>query len=194
MTRCLLAIACLLAPSAVEAGQDGGVRYKCIEKLSRIELAHSESREAADPRPVPGTVEWIDPSAQVDYEEDGRGDLWRTGSRTIERHCGELLLRIDGGYFNHKTQGEMGASEDYAIVEIIDREGRSSGRLAMGTCSLSLPRYNYLVECPKDWAMLVIAFPSTHPRTREPDLHLSVTHQYEEFRQTDAIGEAAPVP
>lgn len=188
MMRCL-AVLCLLIPPALHAQQNAGVRYTCWENSPRIEIEYSESQEALDQKT--GTTEWIDPSALVEYSaEDAHGNVWRTGSTSLIRQCGEFRLRVEGGYFNHKIQGEMGAADDFAIVEITDAQGGSSGRLAIGTCHQSFTRYSSVVECPRDWATKLKVFRSS--ASGNPDMLISLDHQYEEFRKPIPVDESDP--
>jgi hypothetical protein len=157
--------------------------YSCDADHSAIKLAYGESQGTIDPNL--GPAEWIDPSALVTYEEDEDGEAWRTGARTITRRCGQLELRITGGYLNHRTNGELGAADDVAIVEVRDREGASSGQIAIGPCDTSLGRYGALAECPENWATYVFA--SRHAADGgRAQLWISFTHQYEELRQVEA--------
>ena len=188
MIRCLALLPLLVTP-ALQARQQPGLYYACQADASRIELEHAESADARDPSR--GPAEWIDPSALVEYSaEDARGEVWRTGSTSITRQCGDLRLTVSGGYFNHRIQGEMGAAADFAIVEVTDGDGRSSGRLAIGTCNPSFPRYSSMVECPRDWVTGLNA--SRMLRAGEAGMLLDLVHHYQEFREPVPAGESDP--
>jgi hypothetical protein len=174
-----LMLAHLFAAAPARAEQESGLAYSRDASHSAIKLAYAESRGASDPGI--GPAEWIDPSTLVTYEEDENGEVLRAGARTATRRCGALELRIAGGYLNHGTNGEQGAVDDFAIVEIRVQDGASSGQFAIGPCDASLGRYGVLAECFSNWATSLFA--SRHTEDGCAGLWISITHHYEEFRQ-----------
>ena len=140
----------LVATASRAQQQDASLRYYCEEGPSRIVISESGAASGQSK----GKVEWIDPGDLIQYtKEDERGDVRRTGSTFIARRCGRLTIKVSGGYFNANPQGEMGAADDYAIVEILDDSGLTTGLLAIGNCIPSISRYSFMVECPKDWVI-----------------------------------------
>lgn len=125
-----------------------------------------------------GETEWIDPSSLVEYGNIESGDeVRRTGSTRVTKECGELSLTVSGGFYNANPQGELGAMEDYAIVEILDSMGSTTGPMAMGSCDTNSPRQNYMVDCPQDWIFNAIAV------STDNGMKVHVNHQYENYRQ-----------
>ena len=175
MGNCLLPLF-LLLPAAVNAQQSAGLHCSCQQQHSRIELSVMESR----PESTAGTgrTEWIDPSSLVQYGTiEGSDEVRRTGSTSITRKCGELSLTVRGGLYNANLQGELGAMEDYAIVEVLDSMGNTTGPMAMGSCDTSSPRQNYMVDCPQDWIVNATAV------STGKGMRVHVNHQYEDYRQ-----------
>jgi hypothetical protein len=125
-----LMLAHLFAAAPARAEQESGLAYSRDASHSAIKLAYAESRGASDPGI--GPAEWIDPSTLVTYEEDENGEVLRAGARTATRRCGALELRIAGGYLNHGTNGEQGAVDDFAIVEIRVQMARRAGSSQSG--------------------------------------------------------------
>lgn len=122
-------------------------------------------------------LERIEVAKLVTYSpEDAKGDVYRIGSSSTTRSCGRLVVRVSGGFFNSKTQGEMGAADDYPIVEIFDGDKQLTAPLAVGECSASNGLYSLRVECPQDWASEIGVFFFENA----PVVHLR--HEYEEFR------------
>ena len=154
------------------------MRYYCEQDRSRIEISESGQEVESKSGQSNTTVEWIDVGALIETaEENEDGDVWRTGSSSITRRCGKLTLEVSGGYFNANPQGEMGAAEDYALVEISDDSGNSTGRMAIGTCIPSVSRYSARVDCPKDWVVRLEASVGAQ------GMSIRTQHSYEDYRQ-----------
>ena len=174
MKLALLAF-CLLSPLVAYAQQhNGGLHYVCKEDQSRIGISDS----GAPPVQSNGKTEWIDFESLIEYaKENERGDVWRTGSASTTRQCGRLTLKVKGGYFNGNPQGEMGAAEDYPIIEISDDSGSTTGPMAIGSCMPSIARYSAMVECPKDWVTHLEASAGAQ------GMSIRAQHGYEKYRQ-----------
>ncbi len=122
-------------------------------------------------------AEAIDIAKLVTYgKQDERGIVHRTGAKTISRTCGTLRLVVSGGYFNENTQGELGAAEDYPIIEVYDGKRSLTGPVGVGACEASIPRSSQMVECPAHWATTVTVFKSGGKFLVHMD------HAYEEYR------------
>ncbi|HET6782387.1 MAG TPA: hypothetical protein VFH12_00970, partial [Pseudoxanthomonas sp.] len=59
-----------------------------------------------------------------------------------------------------------------------------------GTCHQSFTRYSSVVECPRDWATKLKVFRSS--ASGNPDMLISLDHQYEEFRKPIPVDESDP--
>lgn len=148
----------------------------CDPAQSRIALAMVPL-----PEPMPSRsqvqLERIEVTKLVVYsQEDKKGDVYRLGSTSTTRTCGRLIVKISGGFFSSKTQGEMGAADDYPLVELFDGGKRLTTPLAVGECEASNGLYSLSAECPKNWASQVSVFFSGNSAV----VHLR--HEYEEFR------------
>ncbi len=178
----VLAVVCIAAPSLALADEGGtsGVFYRCDHASSEIRLdyvaASGDASEVPLNRDRTG-AEWIAPQALVDYGAGEDGNARRVGQKSIVRHCGELELRISGGYYNTRVMGELGAADDYAIVEIIDAQKRSSGRLAMGPCNAEIARESIFVACPENWATSIVVL-----RDGADAFNMMLTQGHEETR------------
>lgn len=148
-TRATRACAALLAAGlAWHAGAVAAqeLDYACDEQRSSLRLGEAYP----DPR---GHSERISLQGLVQYSpEDERGEVRRTGSRSLERRCGELRVELRGGYYNPNPQGELGAAEDYPIAWIYHGPDLLLGPVAFGECEASSPRQSAFAQCPQQWA------------------------------------------
>jgi hypothetical protein len=172
----MLLLLIMLSLSLSVKAQDGPMLHLyCAPGLPRITIAMSPVQALSPEQSA--TLERIDVAKLVIYsEEDERGDVYREGSRSIERNCGRLAARISGAFFNARPQGEMGAADDYPIVELFDGATPLTVPLAIGSCESSNGLYGVSVACPANWASEVSVFFSQGGAV----VHLH--HEYNEYR------------
>lgn len=174
---CLVLAVTAWLPHPAFAQQEPPVLHMaCHAQLSRIGLS---VEHATVNMPSEGTRrETIAVNELVEYgAPDERGRVYRTGQHTITRTCGRLTVRISGGYYNARVGGEMGAANDYAIIEVLEGTRHIAGPIAMGSCFAGSARSSYMVPCPGDWAVTVTVFRSGD------DFVASLDHAYSEFRR-----------
>lgn len=174
--RLLLLLLLLLIPLCAIAQEGPTLHLHCDPSQPRIALAMTRLPDWTPSRPGVH-VEPIEVAKLVTYgPEDERGDTYRLGSTSTTRTCGSLVVRVTGAFFNSKTQGEMGAADDYPIVELFDGDKPLATPLAVGECDASNGLYSLSAECPRNWASQIIVFFSGGSAV----VHLR--HEYEEFR------------
>ncbi|WP_226467815.1 hypothetical protein [Luteimonas panaciterrae] len=165
------------AQQEAEAAQSqiGWVRYQCGPHAVELFFNKTDS----EPAKAWETVEIIDAAGLVTYgEKDDKGDVRRTGSRELLRRCGPYTIRFRGGFYNANPQGELGAAEDYPLIEILEGERSIAGPIAMGSCNAMIGRESAMAECPRNWASRIqVLFPSKS----QPAL-LSLDHEYQDSR------------
>ena len=181
MKRLALCLLCMSSSALAQAEEsDQAVYLTCDAKLNRLYVGipgHEDSAsrgQASERISLEGLVTYSD--------EDERGDVHRTGAKTTERSCGDFTVRITGGFFNANTQGEMGAADDFALVEVVAKGKKIFGPVAMGECSSSVGRYSGVAACPDDWAVSMTVF-QTSPKS-EPVAY--IRHVSEEYRRPKA--------
>lgn len=91
----------------------------------------------------------IDVGPLVRHKTDSKGDVWRTGTRSRRHRCGVHTVHVSAGFYNANPQGELGAAEDFAVIEIRNGARTVLGPLRIGTCTAGSPREE---RCPADWA------------------------------------------
>lgn len=149
----------------------------CDAASSRVALAMTPLSDA-------GKLEHVEISKLVTHSpEDKRGNVLRKGSSSITRPCGQLSVNISGGYFNANPQGELGAADDYPLVEVFAGDRKLAGPLAIGECTPSIARYSVFAACPVDWASQVRVNLSGDRTV------VLLRHEYEEVRQTPSRKE-----
>jgi hypothetical protein len=151
------------------------VRYQCGPHTLELSFNKADS----EPAKAWETVEIIDAAGLVTYgEKDDRGDVRRTGSRELLRRCGPYTIRFRGGFYNANPQGELGAAEDYPLIEILDGKQSVAGQIAMGSCNTMIGRESAMAECPRNWATRIQVLFSSKSK---PAL-LSLDHEYQDSR------------
>lgn len=101
----------------------------------------------------------VDVGGLVNYSrEDAAGNVVRTGSRVEERPCGRLRVEIRGGYFNANPQGEMGAADDFAVIDVYEDRRHVFGPVAIGECSSEGRQARQ--ACPEAWATAIRVMPA----------------------------------
>lgn len=176
MARLALVVLSLLPCLALAQHEPPMLYTACHERSSRFEF----SIDTADSnmQSIGTRRETIAINDLVKYSEpDERGRVHRAGSNTIVRTCGRLTARVSGGFYNARVGGELGAADDYAIIDLFEGDRHIAGPIALGTCSTNIARYSYMVPCPDDWAIRVLAFESSG------DFVVSLHHDYGEYRR-----------
>ncbi|MBD9468124.1 hypothetical protein [Pseudoxanthomonas sp. PXM01] len=127
------------------------ITFQCSSERSSIILSDQP------PNPLRGyETQIVDLGALITYEKDDlRDEVRRTGAKSISSECGALTVVIQGAYFNANPQGELGATEDYAVVTIRQGARVLIGPIALGSCSKGNPRYDIHAKCPGQWATRV---------------------------------------
>lgn len=173
----LLLLLVLWSISLCSIAQEGPILHLyCDPTQPRIGLAMTPLPDRMPSRPEVH-FERIEVAKLVTYSpEDERGDIYRLGSTSTTRTCGSLVVRVTGAFFNSKTQGEMGAADDYPIIELFDGDKPLATPLAVGECDASNGIYSLSAECPRNWASQISVFFSSGSAV----VHLR--HEYEEFR------------
>lgn len=176
MPRLLLLLVLSFIPLCAIAQEGPILHLYCDPTQPRMVLAMAPLPDRMPSRPGVH-VEPIEVVKLVTYSaEDERGDIYRLGSTSTTRTCGSLVVKITGAFFNSKTQGEMGAADDYPIVQLFDGDEPLTKPLAVGECEVSNGIYSMSAECPGNWASEVTAFFSNGSAV----VHLR--HEYDEFR------------
>jgi hypothetical protein len=107
--------------------------------------------------------------------EDKKGNVVRTGSKTLKRECGIFKISIQGGFINEDPQGELGG-DDFPFVEISVNQKSETAKIFIGECNANIRRYSYFSECPSNWATYIEAsIWGKAPR-------ILLKHSYDEFR------------
>ncbi len=175
-------------PPSSNGGASGNVRFLCSRHHFELSLEPVKSEPS-----WPDTIssETLDAAGLVTYDkEDEQGNVRRTGSREIVRRCGQYTIRFRGGFYNTNPQGELGAADDYPLIEILEQDRRIAGPIAMGSCDASNGLESRMAECPRNWATslsLDFAFDS-----RPPSLWLR--HGYEDYRSVPDKPEPTDQP
>ena len=151
---------CLITQTVCAQDEDGArLRISCANESSRLHLDAGSSTGPSSAHAQKTKTTTIDVASLVTTtNEDVHGDVMRTGSRTLTRHCGKLTLRIRDGYYNNNPLGEMGAADDYPIVELFEGTRRIAGPLAIGSCDTAVNRSSFLIACPDSWVTEVDVF------------------------------------
>jgi hypothetical protein len=110
---------------------------------------------------------------------NGRGDLLRTGTKTLTKSCGKLTIRFQGGYLNDNIQGQDGAVE-FPVIDI--RLGKRSllGSTALNACDVNDSRTNYFGACPAKWAVSVRT-----TQTSKNSLSVTVKREFSDIGNVD---------
>lgn len=184
----LLLLSLVLAQAARGEDAAGSVRLFCGADGTHLELAvpGAELAQVDDPTSgpmrTPARAEWIDITGLASYgRQDQHGNVLRTGSRSVLRECGRFSVRISGGYYNANPMGELGAADDYPLVEILEGTRPLAVPIAMGACDPSSARASYLAQCPDDWAARIEVY--APPRLPADQLRLELHHRYDEPRK-----------
>lgn len=127
------------------------ITFQCAAERSSLILSDQP------PSPLRGyETRIVDLGALITYgKDDLRGEVRRTGAKSVSSECGALTVVIQGAYFNANPQGELGAAEDYAVVTIRQGARVLIGPIALGSCSKGNPRYDVHAKCPGQWATRV---------------------------------------
>ncbi|KRG47872.1 hypothetical protein ARC20_02835 [Stenotrophomonas panacihumi] len=121
----------------------------------------------------------VDVGRLVTYSrEDAAGNAVRKGSRVEERQCGRLRVEIRGGYFNANPQGELGAADDFAVVDVYEDRRHVFGPVAIGACSTEGRQAEQ--ACPEAWAIAISVMPAR--RRARGGWSVSLMHAYDERR------------
>lgn len=177
MPRLLLLVILWTVSLSLRAQDTPTLYLYCDPAQPRIEMAMVPVPDAI-PGPSASQPERIDVAALVVYgPEDGKGNVHRTGSTSTTRRCGRLRIRVSGAFFNANTQGELGAADDYPVVELFDGEERLAVPLALGVCDVSNGRYSGTVDCPGNWASHISVF------FNRDSAVVYLRHEYEEYRE-----------
>ena len=133
--------------SPVAHASSSMLRLQCDAASDTLRLSSADAppQTRAD---TPPTQE-IDVSALVLYRNDEADNPRRTGTRSMLRRCGRYTLRISGGFYNANVLGELGAADDFPVVEVAWNGRTRVGPLRIGTCEEGSPRHG---DCARDWA------------------------------------------
>jgi hypothetical protein len=153
--------------------------FACIPNSSRVVLSTDtspRSRGELENKKIYPVFEEIKIHGLILRNEGREGRTSRVGSTTLQKKCGELTISIQGGYLNSNPDGELGATE-YPLVEATFRGKQLLQKTSLGYCSTTFGRYNYMTQCPNDWAteVTLITDGSSKP-------FVVLRHAYEEYR------------
>jgi hypothetical protein len=159
------------AEDRTQEAMSGGIAYLCSADRSSVVIS-SDTVDLPEDGYSPMKVE---PGSLVIYSADAEGGTSRrTGVRTVQSNCGELVVSIHGGFYNDDPLGELGAVDDYAVITVL-RDGKVLvGPVAIGVCSEGNPRYDTFAECPAGWATRV----TVHTQGRD---WIELQHTYNEM-------------
>ena len=152
------ALICLFFANTARAQESPDLAYLCDEKNSRVYFtSFSEVDEIESQRKASQPIEEIKAWQLITItKEDERGNVFRTGTRTLIKRCGEFTVRISGGFLNSNPQGELGAIE-FPVVQLSFVGKLMLGRTALFVCDSSLSRFNAWAPCPASWATIIRA-------------------------------------
>jgi len=135
---------------------DASVSYYCNAKTSSFFII-AEDSEVSWPKGMrPNrSIQW---SSLLKWgpQTNGSGDPLRTGSLVVNRQCGKLNIRFEGGYLNDNLQGQDGALE-FPVIELTIDKRLVLPRTAIAECDASDTRTAYFGPCPSEWAQSIQA-------------------------------------
>ena len=146
-----LALAFLSLPGISAQGQDlPKLQYACDAAASSLNLRVDRPGSAAWRNAV---NEAIDISSLVLFDSGNEHrNARRTGTKMKSRSCGNLLVKISAGYYNTNPEGELGAADEYPLIEVESGGRRLLGPLALGVCEAGSARQDTFAKCPDEWA------------------------------------------
>lgn len=118
----------------------------------RLSIRHRADAESVDRSYPRRTV--IDPETLVERFPNHGGEEQYQGPLIRYELCGPFIVRLQGGFLNANTAGEMGAIEPFATIHVSADNRRlypdnESGRIRLAPCAERLPIWR---ECPADYA------------------------------------------
>lgn len=123
---------------------DSILRLRCDQTHDALTLHSAYAAEDAWDR-TPS--EDIDVSRLVLRGTDDANPV-RTGTRVLMRRCGRYSLKITAGYLNGNVMGELGAMEEFPVVELAWDGKTRIGPLKMGVCEEDSLRFG---DCAREW-------------------------------------------
>lgn len=153
-----------LASAQATAKQEisGVLVYICDSSMSHVMLETNYIKSDHDKNIVESID--IDPLIVLS-KEDARGMQYRTGTKVIERNCGNLKVKISGGYLNSNPNGMLGAIT-FPLIEIFHKNEKLLKKVPFGVCSYGQANwggyYDRLGKCPQDWFSSISAYGSDH--------------------------------
>ena len=147
----LLALALPLAVHSQPVEHD--LAYACSAHKGLVQLlSPSESARDLNALKAAGAdVEFMASDGLIEYVNNPGSQIpYRKGTKSVERTCGPIAVRISGGYLNQDPNREQGGVT-YPIVRV-SVEGRPiGGSTSIGKCDKSSHRYAN-AGCPTRWA------------------------------------------
>lgn len=135
---------------------DASVSYYCNAKTSSFFII-AEDGEVTWPKGMRPNrfIRW---SSLLKWgpQTNGRGNPLRTGSLVVNRQCGNLNIRFEGGYLNDNLQGQDGALV-FPVIELMLDNRQVLPRTAIAECAVSDTRTAYFGACPSEWAQSIQA-------------------------------------
>ncbi|UCV09597.1 hypothetical protein [Dechloromonas denitrificans] len=162
---------------------DSDLYFICDKKISWVMLSLSSEQFDKQKR-LNRETEKISISKLFQFTaEDDHGNIYRKGSSSTKRKCGEFQVTIKGGFLNANPNGELGAVE-FPLIEITMNGRQVLAPVSLGQCETNIGRYNYMSKCPDNWAVEISAGLSAgFPSQKTPEPYFALEHSYTEIRK-----------